>query len=398
MSNEPEQPSADAKTLSLGIIFLTIFIDLVGFSIIFPLFPAILEHYGQSGLLQSLTQSLDAFSEATGAGDRFTPVLFGGILGSLYAALQFFFAPIWGSLSDQYGRRSVLLVTTLGVFASYLLWGFAGNFFLLVLARFLGGCMSGNISVATAAVADITTKENRSKGMGIVGAAFGLGFILGPALGGIFSQFNLLESRPELARMGINPFSIVAFAAALLALINFLWVRARFVESLPKDRRGKGESRNPIARLSEKFPPEIAKVNLTYFVFMFAFAGMEFTLTFLGADRFGFTPQQNAWMMIFVGFILALVQGGLVRRLAPKFGEKRVAIFGLSFVSIGLVALGFASSISELYAGLALLAIGVGLCSPTLSSMVSLFAHESRQGSVLGTFRAIGWNLHKQFP
>jgi len=390
LSNEPEQPSADAKTLSLGIIFLTIFIDLVGFSIIFPLFPAILEHYGQSGLLQSLTQSLDAFSEATGAGDRFTPVLFGGILGSLYAALQFFFAPIWGSLSDQYGRRSVLLVTTLGVFASYLLWGFAGNFFLLVLARFLGGCMSGNISVATAAVADITTKENRSKGMGIVGAAFGLGFILGPALGGIFSQFNLLESRPELARMGINPFSIVAFAAALLALINFLWVRARFVESLPKDRRGKGESRNPIARLSEKFPPEIAKVNLTYFVFMFAFAGMEFTLTFLGADRFGFTPQQNAWMMIFVGFILALVQGGLVRRLAPKFGEKRVAIFGLSFVSIGLVALGFASSISELYAGLALLAIGVGLCSPTLSSMVSLFAHESRQGSVLGTFRAIG--------
>ena len=185
MSNEPEQPSADAKKLSLGIVFLTIFIDLVGFSIIFPLFPAILEHYGQSGLLQNLTNSLDAFSEATGAGDRFTPVLFGGILGSLYAALQFFFAPIWGSLSDQWGRRSVLLVTTLGVFGSYLLWGFAGKFFLLVLARFVGGCMSGNISVATAAVADITTKENRSKGMGIVGAAFGLGFILGPALGGI---------------------------------------------------------------------------------------------------------------------------------------------------------------------------------------------------------------------
>lgn len=390
MSNEPEQTSKDAKKLSLGIIFLTIFIDLVGFSIIFPLFPAILEHYGQSGLLHGLTQWLDSFSEATGAGDRFTPVLFGGILGSLYAFLQFFFAPIWGSLSDQYGRRSILLITTLGVFASYLLWGLAGNFFLLVLARFVGGCMSGNISVATAAVADITTKENRSKGMGIVGAAFGLGFILGPALGGIFSQFNLLEPQPELARLGINPFSVVAFAAAALALVNFLWVRAHFVESLPPDRRGKGESRNPIARLSEKFPPEIAKTNLTYFVFMFAFAGMEFTLTFLGADRFGFTPQQNAWMMVFVGFILALVQGGLVRRLAPKFGEKRVAMCGLSFVSVGLVALGMANSVMGLYSGLALLAIGVGLCSPTLSSMVSLFAHESRQGSVLGTFRAIG--------
>ena len=380
----------DAKKLSLGIIFLTIFIDLVGFSIIFPLFPAILEYYGQSGLLHGLTQWLDSFSEATGAGDRFTPVLFGGILGSLYAFLQFFFAPIWGSLSDQYGRRSILLITTLGVFSSYLLWGFAGNFFLLVLARFVGGCMSGNISVATAAVADITAKENRSKGMGIVGAAFGLGFILGPALGGIFSQFNLLESQPELARLGINPFSVVAFAAAALALVNFLWVRARFAESLPKDRRGKGESRNPIARLSEKFPPEIAKTNLTYFVFMFAFAGMEFTLTFLGADRFGFTPKQNASMMVFVGFILALVQGGLVRRLAPKYGEKRVAMCGLSFVSIGLVALGLANSVTGLYSGLALLAVGVGLCSPTLSSMVSLFADDSRQGSVLGTFRAIG--------
>ncbi len=166
MSNQSEQPQNGQKSLSLGVIFLTIFLDLVGFSIIFPLFPSILEYYGQSGLLNSLTLSLDEFSAATGAGDRFTPVLFGGILGSLYAFLHFFFAPIWGSLSDKKGRRAILLITTLGVFASYILWGFAGSFLTLVIARFVGGCMSGNISVATAAVADITTKENRSKGMG----------------------------------------------------------------------------------------------------------------------------------------------------------------------------------------------------------------------------------------
>ncbi len=390
MSNESEQPHSSQKPLSLGVIFFTIFIDLVGFSIIFPLFPAILEHYGQSGLLASLTHSLDSFSEATGAGDRFTPVLFGGILGSLYAILQFFFAPIWGSLSDRKGRRTILLITTLGVFASYLLWGFAGSFLALVLARFVGGCMSGNISVATAAVADVTTKENRSKGMGIVGAAFGLGFIIGPALGGFFSQYNLLESHPEWAAFGINPFSVVAFVAAALALFNFVWVKARFKETLSPESRGDAEPRGPIARLTQKLPPAIGKTNLAYFVFMFAFAGMEFTLTFLGADRFGFSAVQNAWMMVFVGFILVLVQGGIVRRLAPRMGEKRVATTGLALVAVGLVLLGFAASVSALYLGLAFLSFGVGLTSPTLTSLVSLFAGESEQGRALGAFRAIG--------
>lgn len=390
MSNEAIQSKPASKPLSLGVIFLTIFIDLVGFSIIFPLFPAILEHYGQSGILHSLTQSLEAFSEATGAGARFTPVLFGGILGSLYAVLQFFFAPIWGGLSDKYGRRPILLITTLGVFGSYLVWGFAGAFVQLVAARFIGGCMSGNISVATAAVADVTTKANRSKGMGVVGAAFGLGFVIGPALGGFCSQFNLLESHPEWEAYGINPFSVVAFVSAAIGLLNFIWVKWRFTESLPAEQRGQAQSRNPIARLREKLPPAIAKTNRTYFVFMFAFAGMEFTLNFLGANRFGFTPTQNAWMMVFVGFILILVQGGLVRRLAPKFGERRVATAGLVLVSIGLVILAIAPTVSILYLGLGFMAFGMGLCTPTLTSLVSLFASESEQGRALGAFRAMG--------
>ena len=364
--------------------------DLVGFSIIFPLFPAILEHYGQTGILLSLTESLDAFSEATGAGERFTPVLFGGILGSLYSVLQFFFAPIWGNLSDKFGRRSILLTTTLGVFISYVIWGFAGSFLLLVIARFIGGCMSGNISVATAAVADVTTKENRSKGMGMVGAAFGLGFIIGPALGGFCSRYNLLETHPEWEAYGINPFSVVAFISAAIALLNFVWVKLHFAESLPAEKRGQGPHHSPIARLREKLSPAIVKTNRTYFVFMFAFAGMEFTLTFLGANRFGFTPTQNAWMMVFVGFILVLVQGGLVRRLAPKLGERRVATTGLGLVSVGLVILAVAPSVSILYLGLGFMAFGMGLCSPTLTSMVSLFASESEQGRALGAFRSIG--------
>jgi len=386
------KPAATSrKPLSLGVVFLTIFIDLVGFSIIFPLFPAILEHYGQSGLLRTLEAALDRFGEATGAGERFTPVLFGGVLGSLYATLQFFFAPLWGSLSDRYGRRSVLLVTISGTLLSYLIWIFAGNFVLLVLARLLGGAMSGNLSVATAAVADITTAENRSKGMGVIGVAFGLGFVIGPAIGGVSAQIDPLAHFPELARWGLNPFSFVALVAASLALVNLLWIVSRFSESLPS--QGPAVPRlppNPLKRLLQPLPALARKTNFAYLVYMFAFSGMEFTLSFLGVERFAYGVQEIALMMVFVGFVLILTQGGLVRRLAPLLGERRVATIGLGAVAAGLLVLAAAQTVLVLYVGLAVLALGAGLCSPTFAALVSLYSGPEAQGKALGAFRSIG--------
>ncbi len=389
------QPKSSAKSLSLGVIFLTIFIDLVGFSVIFPLFPAILDYYleldGDNGLLAWILAQLDKVSVAAGGGERFTPVLFGGVLGSLYAGLQFFFAPLWGSLSDQKGRRPVLLLTTLGTCLSYALWLFAGNFALLILARLIGGAMSGNLSVATAAVADVTTKENRSKGMGLIGVAFGLGFVIGPVIGGLCVQFNPLERWPELAAYGINPFSTVALVAIVLALANFFWIRARFVESLPAEKRGKeAETRNPIARLLQPQSGAVRRTNFAYLVYILAFSGMEFTLSFLGVERFGYTPGDITKMMIFIGFILILTQGGIVRRLAPKIGEKATALTGLILVATGLAFLSQAETQGILYVGLAFMAFGAGLCSPTLTSLISLYAHESEQGRALGIFRSIG--------
>ncbi len=383
------------KSLSLGVIFLTIFIDLVGFSVIFPLFPSILDHYlaqdGDHGTLAWILQQLSAFSASTGGGERFTPVLFGGVLGSLYATLQFFFAPIWGSLSDQKGRRSILLITTLGTCLSYVLWLFAGNFALLIIARLVGGAMSGNLSVATAAVADVTTKENRSKGMGMIGAAFGLGFVIGPAIGGVCILFNPLEWKPELAQFGINPFSAVALVAVLLSLVNFLWIRSRFAESLPPEKRGQSKIvRNPIARLLQPQSKPVRSTNLAYLVYILAFSGMEFTLSFLGVERFAYTPGDITEMMIFIGFILILVQGGIVRRLAPKIGEKSTALGGLSLVAIGLGILSQAETQTTLYSGLAFMAFGAGLCSPTLTSLISLYALPEEQGRALGVFRSIG--------
>lgn len=390
MSRPQEQSTA--KSLSLGVIFLTIFIDLVGFSVIFPLFPSMLDYYleldGQHGTLAWI---LDLLAHVTDGSERFTPVLFGGILGSLYAALQFFFAPIWGTLSDKLGRRRILLITTTGTFLSYFVWLFAGNFALLIVARMLGGAMAGNLSVATAAVADVTTKENRSKGMGMVGAAFGLGFVVGPAIGGICAMVNPLDWKPELAAFGINPFSTVALVACVLSLVNILWIRARFAESLPPEKRGKSaQSKNPLKRIFQPQSQAVLRTNIAYLVFIFAFSGMEFTLSFLGVQRFGYTPVDITKMMVFIGFILILVQGGIVRRLAPKIGEKATALSGLVLVSIGLAVLSAADTQGSLYAGLGFMAFGSGLSIPTLTSLVSLYAKPEEQGAALGVFRSIG--------
>ena len=173
----------------LGVILLTIFLDLVGFSIIFPLFPSILGHYlpreGDGGILAAFVSLMSTLPVVEGSHQLFlTHVLFGGILGSLYSILQFTSAPIWGRMSDHLGRRRIMLWTVAGTTFGYLIWLFSGSFLLLVLSRVISGISGGNLSVATAAVADVTGKESRSNGMALIGVAFGLGFIVGPVIGG----------------------------------------------------------------------------------------------------------------------------------------------------------------------------------------------------------------------
>lgn len=250
--------------------------------------------------------------------------------------------------------------------------------------------MSGNLSVATAAVADITTTANRSKGMGIIGVAFGLGFVIGPAIGGISVLINPLLHYPELVRLGVNPFSFVALVAATLTLVNLIWILSRFSESLPSEGAAASVPRNPVKRLIQPQPPLIRKTNFAYLIYMFAFSGMEFTLAFLGVERFGYAALDIALMMVFVGFVLILTQGIIVRRLAPLLGEKRVAMIGLTSVTIGLVFLAAAQNALALYAGLGVMALGAGLCSPTFAALVSLYAEPGRQGNALGAFRSIG--------
>ncbi|MFO8026228.1 MAG: MFS transporter [Opitutales bacterium] len=385
---------------NLGIVFLTLFLDLVGFSIIFPLFPAMLDYYlpegpGGGGLLGQLVGLLAGWAEASGAENpRFmTAVLFGGLLGSLYSVLQFLCAPLWGAWSDLVGRRKVLLITIAGLALSYLLWFFAASFWILILARIIGGAMGGNLSVATAAVADSTTREKRASGLAIIGIAFGLGFITGPAIGGLAAKIDLTAWQPGLEALGVNPFSVPALLSLLLALINLGWVWLRFEETLPEKEENAPppEARGFAAfRIFTTGGPETRRSNLLYLIYMLAFSGMEFTLTFLAVERFAFTPAQNGGMFVFIGFILILVQGGLVRRLASPVGEKRLALAGLCFGVAAFVALAFAAQLGMFFLALAALAFSIGLVSPTLSALVSLYSDEAEQGSALGVFRSAG--------
>ncbi len=388
-------PPAQTQKLSLGVIFLTLFIDLIGFSIIFPLFPGILDHYlakeGETGLLGALLSFLEAFDQPGEGSGHFTAVLFGGVLGSVYSFLQFLTAPWWGRLSDRYGRRTILLYTVSGTVLSYVLWFFSGSFLVFILARLLGGAMGGNLSVASAAIADVTPPDRRAKGMALVGVAFGLGFIMGPVIGGLSVHIDVLALAPGLAALGVNPFSGAALVAFGLSAINLVWVYLRFRETLPPDRRSEHFSkRSPGQIFKARLQPAVRKANWVFFVYILAFSGMEFTLTFLAWQRFEYGHLQLAYIFVYVGFLIVLTQGLIVRKAVPWIGEKAVAVWGLAFVMIGLFVIGWAHTPGWLYGGLTFMAVGSGLINPALSALVSLYAAAEKQGETMGVFRSLG--------
>jgi len=391
-SGLPPESDPQPRSTPLGVIFLTLFLDLVGFSIIFPLFPAILTEYQDDPGMQALLNFLRQTFSIEDASDPRVQALFGGVLGSLYSLLQFLASPIWGRWSDRVGRKPILSITVAGIGFSYLLWAFSASFTLLVISRFIAGMMAGNIATATAAVSDVTSRAERAKGMGIVGAAFGLGFILGPAIGGGLSLIDLTELYPSLAAWGMHPFSACALGAGLLSFLNWIWIRKRFSETYPPERRAAKPPRSALPRIGfgGQFGKAVLRTNLGNFMLLLAFSGIEFTLSFLVRDRFQWNPPQIAGMFVHIGLVLAIVQGGLVRRLAPRYGEKRLALVGLALVALGLVGIAAEQSRLIFWLSLTALAGGSGLCFPSLSALVSLHASESSQGEALGIFRGLG--------
>jgi DHA1 family tetracycline resistance protein-like MFS transporter len=333
----------------LGIVFTTVVIDLVGFGIVLPILPLWAEEFGAS------------------------PVQIGLITAS-YAIAQLLFAPVWGRLSDRHGRRPIILISLAGSAASALMIGLAGTLVLLFVARILQGIAGASYAAAQAYVADVTSQEERAKGMGMIGAAFGLGFILGPAFGAVFSAVD--ERLPF-------------FVAAGLAAVNLLIAWRRLPESL---RPGTATAPTPrLVTLRRALASrELAPLVWLSFVATFAFVGMESTFALFGERRFDYDAVEIGLLFTYIGVLAAVGQGVLVGRVVRRWGEVRVLIAGLIGTAAGLAVTGLAHELWVLLIGLLLLAVPSGLVFATTTALISLAAGEREQGAILGLNASVG--------
>lgn len=364
---------------------------MMGFSVIFPIFPETLRFFlsrETDPVLQFFLSIIHLFESSSE--NRLFIVLFGGVVGSIYSILQFFFAPIWGRMSDRVGRKPALILTSTGNFLGYLVWFFSGSFTLFVISRLITGCMGGNISVASAAMADVTSEKDRAKGMGMIGAGIGLGFMFGPPLGGILSSYDLTAAYPGLASYGVTVFSSSALLSVLIAFFNLLLVVFVFRETFNPQTSEKRTELHPILGLRKTTVMELPLLCLIYLLFSLSFSGFEFCINFFLFDVLSFNPKEIGYTFVYLGTIIILVQGGVIRRISGKVAEKKIALFGAVSLFLGLLVLSFSKSFGLTILSLGVISLGSAFLNPGLSSLASLFSSPLEQGKNLGIMRGFG--------
>jgi MFS transporter, DHA1 family, tetracycline resistance protein len=350
----------------LGAIFLTVFVDLLGFGLVMPFLAK---------------EARDTFGVSAFAAT---------LLGSVYSLMQFLFVPVWGRVSDTVGRRPVLLWSIAGTALSMaglgagLAWG--GSIVWLFAARIFGGIATANLGTASAYIADITAPKDRAKGMGLIGVAFGLGFILGPALGGSLAKIAVGGHH------GVVP----CFVAAGLSVVNLSWVALGVAESLPPERRATVPRRSltplNLGAVRAAFAlPGVGLAILVNFLIVLSFTNLDQTFTFFCGDLFGIDERGTGYVLAFIGVVAALTQGGLVRPLSRRLDEVVLMRAGVVLQAIafaGFVAAGSLHVTTLLYGSGAVLALGNGLTQPTTSAFVSRRTPPDRQGGTLGTHQS----------
>jgi DHA1 family tetracycline resistance protein-like MFS transporter len=334
-------------TRPLLIIFLTIFVNLVGFGIIIPLLPFYAQTFGASPFIV-------------------------GLLFAIFSLCQLVASPVLGDLSDRWGRRPILVFSLAGTVVSFVMLALAHSIVMLFLARIVDGLSGGNISTARAYVADVTEAKDRAKAYGLLGAAFGLGFIFGPALSGVLARVS---------------YTAPIWAAAGLTLVATIMAWAWLPETVHRTHAGTG---NPLQYLPEMLTrPVVRRVLLIDFAFWFSFAIFQTTFALFAAARFGFDAARTGYYFAGFGLLGAIIQGGFIRPLVHRFGDKTTFLVGLAFGVVGLVGSGLTHSVGLFAVMLVPLAFGMGFGMPTLSSLVSRSAHGHEQGRIQGAASAI---------
>ena len=337
---------------ALVLIFLTVFIDLLGFGILIPILPSFSVkelHIDESAI---------------------------GIAIAIYSFVQFLFNPVLGKLSDKYGRKPVIVVCLFLNAMGYIVFAFTHSYLMLLASRVIAGIGGSSIGVAQAYIADVTTRENRSKGMGLIGAAFGLGFVFGPLIGGLLSSYG---------------YAITGYVAAGFSLFAFLLTIFYLPESLKKNLSIE-QTQNQLKRKIFDFAamkkilqkPDLAILVLLFFILTFSFANIYGTFALLGLKVYGFTDMQNGYMFGIVGLTSAIVQGGLIGRINKLMSKKIILVIGSLLIMVALAMIPYAGTFLGLAIVSIVLSYGTGTFQPTVLSLISEVTSETEQGITLG--------------
>jgi multidrug resistance protein len=336
------------KNSALSLIFLTVFIDLLGFGILIPILPS----FAKIELLVDETAI--------------------GLVVAVYSFVQFLFNPILGRLSDKHGRKPVIVISLFINAIGYVLFAFTTSYIVLLVSRIVAGIGGSSISVAQAYIADVTTKENRAKGMGVIGAAFGLGFVFGPLIGGFLASYGYM---------------VTGFASAIFSILAFIFTIILLPESnvnssAPAETKRKLIDVDGLKNVFAK--PERVILIFLFFVLTFSFANIYGTFALLGLQVYGFSDMQNGFMFGIIGLTSAIVQGGLIGRISKVIRKKNILKFGSFFIMVALALIPYGGTLLGLAIICIFLSIGTGIFQPTVLSLISEVTPEDEQGVTLG--------------